>query len=82
MLVDSTGDLHSVVAEHRERQVTTIRLDEGYPANFVIRSVSGRVQVDGVKRSGIGTGPTTNFVGIGRRARRLVRRHPRQLGLG
>ena len=42
---------------------TTIRLDEGYPANYVIRSVSGRVQVDGSVRSGNGFGPTTNFVG-------------------
>jgi hypothetical protein len=38
-------------------------LDEGRPANFVVRSVSGRVQVDGVVRSGKGTGPTTNFAG-------------------
>ena len=41
----------------------TVRLDEGYPANYVVRSVSGRVQVDGVVRSGKGTGPTTNFTG-------------------
>ena len=61
MLVDSTGDLHSV-ALNTVSGSTTIRLDEGFPANYVIRSVSGRVQVDGVKRSGTGTGPTTNYV--------------------
>ncbi|GAA1978113.1 DUF4097 family beta strand repeat-containing protein [Microbacterium pumilum] len=61
MLVDSTGELHSV-ALNTVSGSTTIRLDEGYPANYVIRSVSGRVQVDGVKRSGTGTGPTTNYV--------------------
>ena len=40
-----------------------MRLDEGHPANYVIRSVSGKVQVDGVVRSGNGTGPTTNYAG-------------------
>lgn len=62
MLVDSTGDVHQV-ALNTVSGNATIRLDEGHPANFVIRSVSGRVQVDGVVRSGQGTGPTTNFSG-------------------
>ena len=34
----------------------TVRLDEGHAANYVLRSVSGRVIVDGVKRSS--SGPT------------------------
>jgi len=38
----------------------TVRLDEGVAANYVARSVSGRVQVDGVVRSG--SGPS-NFAG-------------------
>ena len=62
MLIDSSGDLHSV-SLNTVSGATTIRLDEGYPANYVIRSVSGRVQVDGTVRSGNGFGPTTNFVG-------------------
>jgi hypothetical protein len=62
VLVDSTGDILSV-GLNTVSGSSTVRLDEGYPANYVVRSVSGRVQVDGVVRSGNGTGPTTNFAG-------------------
>lgn len=62
MLVDSTGELHAVNLNTVSGSAT-VRLDEGYPANYVVRSVSGRVQVDGVVRSGNGAGPTTNFTG-------------------
>lgn len=62
MLVDSTGDTYNV-SLNTVSGTASIRLDEGYPANFAIRSVSGRVQVDGVKRSGVSAGPTTNFAG-------------------
>jgi hypothetical protein len=62
MLIDSTGDLHNV-SLNTVSGAATVRLDQGYPANFVIRSVSGRVQVDGIVRSGNGAGPTTNFTG-------------------
>lgn len=62
MLVDSTGPVSSI-ALNTVSGNATIRLDEGHPANYVVRSVSGRVQVDGVVRSGTGTGPTTNFSG-------------------
>jgi hypothetical protein len=62
LLVDSTGDILSV-GLNTVSGSTTVRLDEGYPANYVIRSVSGRVQIDGVVRSGNGTGPTTNYNG-------------------
>ncbi len=58
MLVDSTGPL-STVNLNSVSGGTTVRLDEGYPANFVLRSVSGRVHVDGVKRS---TATPTNYV--------------------
>lgn len=61
-LIDSTGDLHSVNI-NTVSGGATVRVDEGHPANYVVRSVSGKVQVDGVMRSGNGTGPTTNFVG-------------------
>ncbi len=62
MLVDSTGELYSANL-NTVSGTTTVRLDEGYPANFAMRSISGKVQVDGVVRSGKGTGPTTNFTG-------------------
>ncbi|MCC2032945.1 DUF4097 family beta strand repeat-containing protein [Microbacterium allomyrinae] len=62
MLVDSTGDLNSVSLNTVSGNAT-VRLDEGFPANYAIRSISGRVQVDGLVRSGNGAGPTTNFVG-------------------
>lgn len=62
MLVDSTGDTLSV-GLNTVSGSTTVRLDEGFPANYVMRSVSGRVQIDGVVRSGTGTGPTTNYSG-------------------
>ena len=62
MLVDSTGDLYSV-SLNTVSGSSTVRLDEGYPANFVVRSVSGKAQLDGVVRSGKGNGPMTNFSG-------------------
>ncbi len=34
-----------------------MRLDQGVPANYVARSVSGRVQIDGIVRSS--SGPTS-----------------------
>ncbi|MBW9092455.1 DUF4097 family beta strand repeat protein [Microbacterium jejuense] len=61
-LVDSTGDILTVSVNTVSGNAT-VRLDEGYPANYVVRSVSGRVQIDGVVRSGSGTGPTTNYTG-------------------
>lgn len=62
MVVDSTGRV-SQVSLNTVSGTSTIRIDEGHPANYVVRSVSGRVQVDGVVRSGTGAGPTTNFAG-------------------
>jgi len=62
MLIDTAGDVYNVSLNTVSGK-SSIRLDEGYPANFAIRSVSGRVVVDGVKRSGISAGPTTNFSG-------------------
>jgi hypothetical protein len=62
VLVDSTGDILSV-GVNTVSGASTVRLDEGRAANYVIRSVSGKVQVDGVVRSGTGTGPTTNYAG-------------------
>lgn len=62
MLVDSTGELNEVSLNSVSGNAT-VRLDEGLPANYVVRSVSGRVLIDGVVRSGQGTGPMTNYAG-------------------
>ena len=62
MLVDSAGPVHGVSLNTVSGNAT-VRIDEGLPANYVLRSVSGRVLVDGVVRSGQGTGPTTNYTG-------------------
>ena len=62
MLVDSSGPINQIGLNTVSGNAT-IRLDETLPANYVVRSVSGRVQVDGVVRSGLGNGPTTNFTG-------------------
>src|SRR5690606_4846064 len=60
MLIDSTGSTNHI-ALNTVSGNATVRLDKDLPANYVIRSVSGRVQVDGVVRSR--SGPTTNFTG-------------------
>lgn len=50
MLVDSTGRLQSVNLNTVSGEAT-VRIDQDLPANYVLRSVSGRVTVDGIKRS-------------------------------
>lgn len=50
MLVDSAGSIDAIGLNTVSGDAT-IRIDEGLPANFVLRSVSGRVTVDGIKRS-------------------------------
>ena len=55
LLVDSTGRVDAVSLNTVSGE-STVRLDEGHAANYVLRSVSGRVVVDGVKRSS--SGPT------------------------
>ncbi|MDE0545107.1 DUF4097 family beta strand repeat-containing protein [Microbacterium sp. C7(2022)] len=62
VLVDSVGPIQAI-SLNTVSGASTVRLDEGYPANYVVRSVSGRVQIDGHVRSGQGTGPTTNYNG-------------------
>jgi len=62
MLIDAAGPLHQI-ALNTVSGATTIRLDDGLAANYVVRSVSGTVQIDGTVQSGKGTGPTTNFSG-------------------
>lgn len=55
-LIDSTGEVSSIGLNSVSGDAT-VRLDENLPANYVMRSVSGRIQVDGVVRSS--SGPTT-----------------------
>jgi len=62
MLVDAGGPVQQVSLNTVSGN-GTVRLDEGVPANYVVRSVSGRVQIDGIVRSGQGSGPTTSFTG-------------------
>ncbi len=62
VLVDSSGRVDAVNINTVSGE-TTVRLDEGLPANYVLRSVSGRVLVDGVKRSGSGPTNWTDSVG-------------------
>jgi len=50
MVVDSAGPITGVSLNSVSGN-GTIRLDDGRPANFAVRTVSGRVQVDGVVRS-------------------------------
>lgn len=62
VLVDATGRVDAVGLNTVSGECT-VRLDEGYPANYVLRSVSGRVLADGVKRSGSGPTNWTDSVG-------------------
>lgn len=62
VLIDADGPVQNISLNSVGGDAT-VRLDEGLPANYVVRSVSGRVLVDGVVRSGQGSGPTTNFAG-------------------
>lgn len=54
--VDATGNVGTITLNTVSGD-STIRLDETLPANYVIRSMSGRVLVDGVDRSS--SGPTS-----------------------
>ncbi len=56
-MVDATGDVHAV-SLNTVGGAATVRLDEGFPANFVTRTVSGRIVIDSVTRSTSGIGST------------------------
>lgn len=59
IMLDTTGAVNQI-GLNTVNGNATVRLDQSLAANYVARSVSGRVQVDGVVRSG--SGPT-NFAG-------------------
>ncbi|MET0736323.1 MAG: DUF4097 family beta strand repeat-containing protein [Microbacterium sp.] len=50
MLVDSTGDVHAISLNTVSGN-STVRLDQGLPANYAARSISGRILIDDVVRS-------------------------------
>ncbi|WP_159501364.1 DUF4097 family beta strand repeat-containing protein [Microbacterium sp. 18062] len=62
MLIDALGAVHQI-ALNTVSGDTTIRLDEGLAANYVVRSVGGTVQIDGVTQTRKGSGPATNYTG-------------------
>ncbi len=62
LLVDGTGPVQSITL-HAVSGDATVRLDDALPANYQVRSVSGRVLIDGVVRSGNSAGRTTSFSG-------------------
>ncbi|MEJ1922362.1 DUF4097 family beta strand repeat-containing protein [Microbacterium sp. KHB019] len=57
--VDATGAVNTINLNTVSGN-STIRLEETLPANYVVRSMSGRVTIDGVDR---GTSGPTNFTG-------------------
>lgn len=58
LMVDSTGRVDTVSLNTVSGE-STVRLDAGHAANYVLRSVSGRLMVDGIKRS---TSSPSNYV--------------------
>ncbi|QAY59868.1 hypothetical protein ET475_07600 [Microbacterium protaetiae] len=62
VLIDSTGPVNRISLNTVSGDAT-IRLDDQLSANYVVRSVSGQVLIDGVVRSGQGNGPVTNYTG-------------------
>lgn len=61
ILVDSTGPVQTV-GLNTVGGATTVRLDEGLPAKYVLRTVSGRLMVDGSVQQGSG-GIGNSFTG-------------------
>jgi len=59
MLIDATGAVNTVSLNSVAGDAT-VRLDEGLAANYVARSMSGRITIDGVPR---GSSGPSNFTG-------------------
>lgn len=62
ILVDAAGPVHDVNLNTVSGNMT-VRLDESLPANYLVRSVSGKIQLDGVMRSGGGPATVSDSVG-------------------
>ncbi|WP_102193936.1 DUF4097 family beta strand repeat-containing protein [Microbacterium aurantiacum] len=61
-LVDAAGDVNTINL-NTVAGSSTIRLDESLPANYVARSLSGRILIDGVERSSSGPSNYTGSTG-------------------
>lgn len=61
-LVDAAGDVNTINL-NTVAGSSTIRLDESLPANYVARSLSGRILIDGVERSASGPSNYTGSTG-------------------
>ncbi|WCD93185.1 DUF4097 family beta strand repeat-containing protein [Microbacterium sp. nov. GSS16] len=62
ILVDAVGDMNTINL-NTVSGGTTVRLDETLPANYVLRSMTGRITVDGVERSSGGPSSYTGQAG-------------------
>ncbi|GAA3933091.1 DUF4097 family beta strand repeat-containing protein [Microbacterium soli] len=62
ILIDAVGDANTVNLNTVSGGVT-VRLDETLPANYALRSMSGRLMVDGIQRSSGGPSSYTGTVG-------------------
>jgi len=62
ILVDAIGDMNTINLNTVSGGMT-VRLDETLPANYVLRSMSGRLMVDGVERSSGGPSSYSGQVG-------------------
>jgi hypothetical protein len=62
MLVDATGPVHAI-SLNTVSGTATVRLDDDVAANYVTRSVSGKMLIDGVPRSGSGPSNYAGSVG-------------------
>ncbi|QMU97028.1 DUF4097 domain-containing protein [Microbacterium esteraromaticum] len=62
ILVDAVGDINTINLNTVSGGMT-VRLDETLPANYVLRSMSGRLTVDGVERSSGGPSSYTGQIG-------------------
>lgn len=62
VLIDAEGAVQEVCINTVGGD-STVRLDAGYPANYVLRSVSGKVLVDGASHGGTGSNGYVGSVG-------------------
>lgn len=62
ILIDAVGDMNTINL-NTVSGGTTVRLDETLPANYVLRSMTGRITVDGVERSSGGPSSYTGQAG-------------------
>lgn len=61
-MIDAQGRI-GAVSVNTVGGSATLRLDEGHPADYVIRSATGRIMLDGVQRSSGGPSNVTTSVG-------------------